>query len=168
MIKQTLILKTLCELNAGCYRFNVLDSDDDGISQANNDGGGYARLKKVAGGNFYMIEEDFGKYISQAFRFGTDLISGVEEVDAVVEESEKALVVFPNPTNSSVKLRLENWVGEVSWELRNSMGSLIRSGEFLAGEGYLLNVEMEDLSRGVYSISVENEEEKAMKWVVKK
>ncbi len=161
--------KDTLELNAGCYRFNVLDSDDDGISfWANNDGGGYARLKKVAGGNFYMIEEDFGKYISQAFRFETDLISGVEEVDALVEESEKALVVFPNPTNSSVKVRLENWVGEVSWELRNSMGSLIRSGEFLAGEGYLLNVEMEDLSRGVYSISVENEEEKAMKWVVKK
>ena len=53
-------------LNQGCYRFTVNDSGDDGIDfWANNDGSGYVRLKKVAGGNFKVFESDFGKSISK-------------------------------------------------------------------------------------------------------
>ena len=95
------------ELNEGCYRFNVLDSGDDGLNfWANNDGGGYARIKKVAGGNFYTIEEDFGKYISQAFRFETDLVSDIEEVEIGEESIERDVRIFPNPTNSNFKASL--------------------------------------------------------------
>ena len=154
------------ELNAGCYRFMVKDSDDDGISfWANNDGGGYARLKKVQGGNFFTIEEDFGKYISQAFRFETDLVVVGEEY--IENTPEPELVVFPNPTNLNIKVRLDNWDGDVIWELRNSLGSIMRSGEFEAGRGYLINVEMETLASGVYSFLVKDEVRHLQNWVVK-
>ena len=154
------------ELNAGCYRFTVKDSDDDGISfWANNDGGGYARLKKVQGGNFFTIEEDFGKYISQAFRFETDLVVVGEEYIENIPEPE--LVVFPNPTNSNIKVRLDNWDGDVIWELRNSLGLIVKSGEFEAGRGYLINVEMESFASGVYSFSVKDEVRHLQNWVVK-
>ena len=158
--------KDTLELNAGCYRFTVKDSDDDGLDfWANNDGGGYARLKKVSGGNFYTIESDFGKYISQAFRFETDLVSDIEEIDTVEEYPE--VVIFPNPTNSNIKAKLTNWAGSVEWELRNSMGLLVKSGEFATGEGYLLNVQMDDLSSGVYSLNIKNNRDNTLNWVVK-
>ncbi len=156
------------ELNEGCYRFNVLDSGDDGLNfWANNDGGGYARIKKVAGGNFYTIEEDFGKYISQAFRFETDLVSDIEEVEIGEESIERDVRIFPNPTNSNFKVSLDNWEGEVRWELRNSIGSLVFSGEFISGEGYLLSVDMTSLSNGIYSLSVYQGTENIIRWVVK-
>ncbi|MBM71590.1 MAG: hypothetical protein CL847_02245 [Crocinitomicaceae bacterium] len=155
------------ELNTGCYRFNVMDSDDDGISfWANNDGGGYARLKKVSGGNMYVIEEDFGKYISHAFRFETDLISDLEEVEESVVEQE--VVVFPNPTHDVVKVKLINWTSDVVWKLRNAMGSLVSSGEFTPGSGYLLNIDMSALSSGVYSLSLDNKDASSLNWIVKK
>ena len=154
------------EFNTGCYRFNVMDSDDDGISfWANNDGGGYARLKKVSGGNMYVIEEDFGKYISHAFRFETDLISEIEEIEEVAEKPE--VVVFPNPTNENIKVKLSNWEGDVVWELRNSIGSIVNSGEFNAGQGFLLNIEMNSLSSGFYSLSIKDDEVSTQNWVVK-
>ena len=90
----------------------------------------------------------------------------MEELEDVALEPE--VVVFPNPTNDNIKVKLENWNGEVVWELRNAMGALVRSGEFVSGVGYLLNVEMSSLASGVYSLSIEDHEVNTLNWVVKK
>ena len=109
------------ELNTGCYRFNLLDSDDDGLSfWANNDGDGFARLTKVSGENVYAIEEDFGKYISHAFRFESNLNSEEEEEEqeSISENSCSELFIseyvegngnnkaieFYNPTSDYIEL----------------------------------------------------------------
>ena len=113
-----------------------------------------------------ILEEDFGKYISHAFRFETDLISDVYEFEEVAVEPE--VVIFPNPTNDDVKVNLSNWASDVVWELRNALGALVSTGEFITGSGYLLNIEMSALSSGVYSLSIENEEASTLNWVVKK
>jgi hypothetical protein len=79
-------------LNQGCYRVTIYDSGDDGQSfWANSDGSGYTRLKKVSGGNFINFEPDFGKFISQAFFFQTNVVSVDENPMADVQ----SVVAFP-------------------------------------------------------------------------
>jgi len=160
--------KDTLALNAGCYRFNVLDNDDDGMDfWANNDGAGYVRLKKVAGSTFITFEADFGKSISQAFRFETDLVNDVEE-DIYSEESSATINVYPNPATSNVMVSFEEWGGEIDWELRNSMGMLVRNGQFLTNSTRVLNVDLNGVANGVYSFSVVEGGQRAMQWIVKK
>ena len=160
--------KDTLALNAGCYRFNVLDNDDDGMDfWANNDGSGYVRLKKVAGSTFITFEADFGKSISQAFRFETDLVNDVEE-EIYYESTPATINVYPNPATSNVMVSFEEWGGEIDWELRNSMGMLVSNGQFFANSGRVLNVDLDGVASGVYSLSVAGGGQKAMQWVVKK
>ena len=111
-------------MNQGCYTFEFLDADDDGISfWANNDGSGYVRLRKV-GGNFITFEGDFGKSIVHNFHFETNLVNGVEA--PVVEEG--SVQVFPNPARDMVTFTLEGWEGEFRWSLRDGAGREVDFG----------------------------------------
>tara|TARA_B110000467_G_C18265465_1_gene448960 strand:- start:55 stop:1263 length:1209 start_codon:yes stop_codon:yes gene_type:complete len=160
------VFKDTLELNEGCYRFTILDSGDDGLSfWANNDGGGYARFKKVSGGNFSTIEEDFGKSYSLAFRFETDLISDVEEILEV--EKSPAVRIFPNPAIDIVSASLENFSGLVNWKLRTSTGVFVKGGEFVSDSGRLLSIDLEGLASGVYCLSLQTETQHSVSWLVK-
>lgn len=154
------------ELNEGCYRFTVNDSGDDGLSfWANNDGGGYARFKKVAGGNFTMLEDDFGKSISYAFRFETNLFTEHEEI--LVHDETTSLDVFPNPTNGIVRAKLTGFNSNVHWSLNNTLGQTVLSGEFNPKANKLLLIDMCGLSDGMYSLFVSGEDGQMTSWVVK-
>lgn len=158
--------KDTLALNAGCYRFTVLDSDDDGMDfWANSDGVGYVKLKKVAGSNFTTLEADFGKSISQTFRFETDLVNDVEEV--VAEEEVEEVKVYPNPATANVLVSIENWDGDIDWEMRNSLGELVRSGQFANVSNQVLNIDVEELATGLYSLSLSGGGRHSMQWVVK-
>jgi hypothetical protein len=160
------VFKDTLELNEGCYRFTILDSGDDGLSfWANNDGGGYARFKKVSGGNFSTIEEDFGKSYSLAFRFETDLISDVEEILEV--EKSPTVRIFPNPAIDIVSASLENFSGLVNWKLRTSTGVFVKGGEFVSDSGRLLSIDLEGLASGVYCLSLQTETQHSVSWLVK-
>ena len=143
-----------------------MDSDDDGLTfWANNDGGGYVRFKKVAGGNFTTLEDDFGKSISQAFRFETNLISDVEEVVSIDDSPE--VNVFPNPTHGFVRARIDGFDSEVKWVLRNSMAQEIQSGNFRPSNGLLLSFDMSDYAMGMYSLEVFNGESRIINWIIR-
>lgn len=120
----------------------------------------------MSGGNFTTLEDDFGKSISQAFRFETDIVIDVEEVVGDIIDVS-SIRIFPNPTASNVKVALDNMLGDVVWKLRNAMGELVMHGEFRAGEGLLLNIEMNSLAQGVYGLSVQNGSSKLLNWIVK-
>ena len=110
-------------VNAGCYTFEFLDSDDDGISfWANNDGSGFIRLRKV-GGNFITFEPDFGKSIVHNFA-KTGLVNSIDE--PVVEAG--SVEVFPNPARDVVHFSLEGWEGEFQWALLDGAGREVESG----------------------------------------
>ncbi len=154
-------------LNEGCYRFTVNDTGDDGLSfWANNDGSGYARFKKVAGGNFTMLEDDFGKSISYAFRFETNLVTEQEEV--LVGHEALSIEVFPNPTNNIARAKLTGFSSDVHWVLRNSLGQTALSGDFNPRLNMLLTLDMVNLADGVYSLNAFCEEGEKMTLVVKK
>ena len=84
------------------------------------------------------------------------------------EESSAILNVYPNPANSTVMVSFEEWGGEIDWELRNSMGMLVRNGQFLTNSTRVLNVDLNGVANGVYSFSVVEGGQRAMQWIVKK
>ncbi len=147
-------------INQGCYRFTVYDSGDDGMSfWANNDGSGYVRLKKVASGNFHVFEPDFGKSISQAFFFQTNVV-GVEE--PAVEAP--GLAAFPNPASDQINLRWNPTFAPTRWQLRDLQGRLVDQGTIAPGNSGL-TLPVSGLSSGAYHIEVAGERTREGIWV---
>lgn len=143
-------------LNQGCYRVTILDSGDDGQSfWANSDGSGYTRLKKVSGGNFINFEPDFGKSISQAFFFQTNVVS----VNEVSKQDERSILTFPNPSNGEIKLKLTGFANgqELSWVCHNLMGQELKSGFFRNVQGQLGLLNLASLPHGTYALAVLDE-----------
>lgn len=141
-------------LNQGCYRFTIHDLGDDGQDfWANSDGSGYTRLKKVQGGNFINFEPDFGKYISQAFYFQTNLVNVEEEIAPLPVSFE----VFPNPSDGVVKLRTHGLeAGEtLIWKCYDFMGRLQASGTWVHQAGQLGVIQLQGISSGTYALSLE-------------
>ena len=135
-------------LNQGCYRFTVRDTGDDGMSfWANNDGSGYVRLKKVASGNFIVFEPDFGKSVSQAFFFQTNVVS-VDDADVV---TLPALQAFPNPASDVVHLRWDAAFSPERFVVRDVRGGLVLEGDIPGGSGGHV-VSVSGLRPGTYHI----------------
>lgn len=153
-------------LNQGCYRFTINDLGDDGQSfWANSDGSGYTRIKKVAGGNFINFEPDFGKSISQAFFFQTNLVTVEEEMP----EAERTLSVFPNPSDGiyQVKLTGFNPTERIQWRCYDAMGREVAEGSWRA-PGARVALDLRSLPAGTYALICFDEEGgKTSKWIQK-
>ena len=102
--------------------------------------------KKWQGGNFINFEPDFGKSISQAFFFQTNLV-GVEEF---VSNRQFGFQVFPNPSDAQFNVRLDGWnEGQLAnWSLRDPMGRLIDQGARRLSSGELLAAVFQGMSTG--------------------
>ena len=151
-------------LNQGCYRFTVNDSGDDGIDfWANNDGSGYVRLKKVAGGNFKVFESDFGKSISQAFYWATNLYSGVDEQPAAGGD----VAVFPNPLQDQLTLLPAGFSGQAEYHIHNVQGQLIDQGVWHAQAGRQSILDASAWPSGTLVVVVRQEDQVWTRWVVK-
>ncbi|MCH2199320.1 MAG: T9SS type A sorting domain-containing protein [Flavobacteriales bacterium] len=142
-------------LNAGCYKFILSDSDDDGLSFfANNDGNGTCRLKKVAGSTFIQFETDFGKEIVHYFNFQTDLVSVDEEF-----KPEPTVVVFPNPGTDRCNVKISGMEQDISYRMFDVNGKLVASGNRKLAGGGLLSIDTYDLPAGMYSVIIDDGEQ---------
>ena len=151
------------ELNQGCYRFTVYDSGDDGIDfWANNDGSGYVRLKRVAGGNFTVFESDFGKSISQAFYFATNLVSSLEETSSHPAD----LAVYPNPFRDELVMVPAGLQGQVQWSVHDSMGRLLDAGSCWAETGERVPLDASTWPEGLVVLVVEQGDLRLNRWLV--
>jgi hypothetical protein len=152
-------------LNEGCYRMTIYDVGDDGQSfWANNDGSGYTRVKKVQGGNFINFEPDFGKSISQAFFFQTNIV-GIEEPEMT---KPIGMHVFPNPSPAQFNVRLDGWQpGQpASWTLRDAMGRLVDQGSKRMSQGELLVLQLGAFQDGTYALTLTHESgEETTRWI---
>lgn len=160
-----LTFRDTLSLNQGCYRFTINDVGDDGQGfWANSDGSGYTRLKKVAGGNFINFEPDFGKFISQAFFFQTNLVSVEEELPAV----EQAFSVFPNPSNGEFQVKLTGFAAgsRLDWTCYDAMGREVKTGQWTAPNQGLITWDLQGLRPGAYAVLAIGEfGQKLSKWV---
>ena len=140
-------------LNAGCYRLEVRDTDDDGQDfWANDDGSGYTRVKRVAGGNFVNFEPDFGRSISQAFHFATNLVS-VQPI-AAPAASPATLAVHPNPTSGVLHVAVAGFRpdAELAWTVLDPAGRSVLSGRSPSSAG--LTLDLAGLPSGLYALRV--------------
>ncbi len=153
-------------LNAGCYRFTVRDSGDDGQAfWANNDGSGYTRLKRVAGGNFIAFEPDFGRSISQAFYFATNLVDVAEHATTARKGSVQA---YPNPSDGTVYARLEGFEPgtPVAWTVRDAQGRLQAQGSWRGGLGERMRLDLASLGTGLVHIEWTQGELRCGEWIL--
>lgn len=151
-------------LNQGCYRFTVLDSDDDGIDfWANSDGVGYVRLKRVAGAVYHTFEPDFGKSVSQAFYFATNLVNHVGEFEGAAGD----VGVFPNPVSRELTLLPAGISGESTWEAYNVQGQLLERGTWWATSNQRTILDVSDWASGTVVLVLRQGEHKWTHWVLK-
>ena len=132
----------------GCYRLRILDSDDDGISfWANNDGGGFVRVK---GGNesWKTLATDFGRFIEYDFTVGGVLAVPTEEFTQIFE-------VFPNPTSGLLQVDLD-FGTEANAELRitDLLGNVIMSEQLNQFRSGKRTLDMSTHSNGVYFCTI--------------
>jgi len=139
------------QLNAGCYKFHLKDSDDDGLNFfANNDGSGYARLKRNGGGSFIIFENDFGKEIEHFFQWKTDLVSVPE-----LAQNDLKVGLFPNPAKNEVFIKVHDFNGSLNVQLYNLNGQVIEQKQKKYLQGDLIRFDLKSLSAGVYAIRLE-------------
>lgn len=151
-------------LNEGCYRLTIYDSGDDGLSfWANNDGSGYCSLKRVLGPTFKNFEADFGKSISQAFYWATDVYSEVEEVP----EARGDLAVYPNPAKDQLTLLPAGFSGHTQWRVHNAQGQLLNEGVWTAEAGRQSMLDASSWPSGTLVLVFQTEEQAWTKWIVK-
>ncbi len=146
MSSNTLYRDTL-ELNPGCYRFQLNDSDDDGINWwANNDGAGYVRFKEVGGPTFNYFEADFGDDINYEFTV---------EFPLAYEEAKGAhqFEAYPNPTKDQLNIALSGFDSEVFIRVFNNLGQLVLSQNINTTLTETTSqIDMRNLGSGVYVV----------------
>ena len=115
----TAYLDTLFNLN-GCYRLEIQDSGDDGISfWANGDGSGNIKIKSI-GEPFLDLEPDFGKFLVYEFVAG-DITPTYNLVNT------KSINIYPNPSSDIFNAELEGYSGNIQIELINSVGQVLKT-----------------------------------------
>ena len=129
----------------GCYTFIVEDTDDDGIDfWANNDGVGYARLKKFNAGWLKMLEGDFGKNSFYQFK--------VETTSEINEQSNLKIGIFPNPTTDNIFVNGNvNEINDIT--IINSIGEVLRHRKVNNSESPI-QISLEDFTNGIYFINI--------------
>lgn len=150
------------QLNAGCYKFILSDSGQDGLSFfANNDGNGTCRMKKVGGSTFIQFEPDFGKEIVHYFNFQTDLVAVEEEL-----AEEVGLSLFPNPGSTRINARLRGFNPDVHWQLFDVNGKLLSEGRKVLMKDETLVIPAFDLPAGMYSLLVtDGSRRRSQRWI---
>lgn len=118
-----------------CYTFTINDSFGDGIYTD----GGYYDIKTQAGADV-IIGSPFGSSQSSLFKY---------QVLSTNEVVKNTLGIYPNPTTDI--LNITNLKGKATYIIHNAVGQLVLQGEV---KDQKINVS--DLTKGVYVLSLEN------------
>lgn len=133
----------------GCYRFEMTDSDKDGIRfWANNDGNGGIRFANAGvPGTYITFNGDFGTSIIHNFMIGGAL--DVKEP----QDSETGWELYPVPASEQVTLLGNPLKNATSLRIMNAGGQLIRTEQH---NGSPIQFSVQGLARGMYYVQVEN------------
>jgi Concanavalin A-like lectin/glucanases superfamily/Peptide-N-glycosidase F, C terminal/Secretion system C-terminal sorting domain len=136
-------------LQAGCYSFEIKDTDDDGISfWANNDGSGFARIRKLNNTIAYTFVPDFGKFIK--YNFTVDYPLAYEDL-----EPKASMKVYPNPTQNNFAITLDG-VENNQVDISNTLGQKVKP-RFIEKSNEVIYF-MDNLPLGVYFIQVKQDD----------
>ena len=124
----------------------------------------YCSLKRVAGPTVKNFEADFGKSISQAFYWATDVYTTeVEEVP----EARGDLAVYPNPAKDQLTLLPAGFSGPTQWRVHNAQGQLLDQGVWTAEAGRQSVLDASSWPSGTLVLVFQTEGQAWTKWIVK-
>jgi hypothetical protein len=141
-------------LENGCYRIILEDSDDDGIgfwysNQVEGETYGQFRVRKVGGAYLETFPTDFGRYHRYDLTVGFDMGTNNQLLDHTIE-------VFPNPTEGAMRVELSGAVaGNAELVIVDIMGRKIYSESMEASNDFAFSdLQLEGLESGTYIIRV--------------
>ena len=136
-------------LSIGCYKLEILDTDDDGLSFfANNDGSGFFRMRTISNGYLKNFEADFGR--SLVYNFTVDYPLSYEQMNAMTKTSE----VYPNPNNGSFNIKFGNITPNKVIVL-DMLGKIVYQKNISNNYDELLKVNLGDKSKGIYIVQLQ-------------
>ena len=100
--------------------------------------------------------------------FGVDTIS-IDRIVGIQEElaNSSNFTVYPNPSNGSFRLIMNNKQdADYTLKLRDAQGKLIIEEQLNVNGNFVKDYNFEDLSRGVYFLSVQSDEESIVKKLI--
>ncbi len=132
-------------LDPGCYTLCMVDSANDGLSYwaRPSQGSGYLKIKKVGGGIKKNFEPEFGHKILYSFT-----IAGV--INETPTEPIFGVELFPNPTSGELFFDLSNVNEEITMEITDLSGRVIRSEKAMVNGNYTKQFDMSDMANGTY------------------
>lgn len=147
-------------LDTGCYRMEITDKQNDGLSYWAwpNQGTGFLRLWNDAGGIFKAFESEFGHSISFSFTVGALSEAGyVYEPEGVEELGMGSQInAYPNPNNGKFYLELIGFEGDQQLEVIDMSGQRVFAKALRIHHAHLDQLDL-DLAAGVYFVRVKNE-----------
>lgn len=139
------IYRDTLHLSYGCYKFKVIDTDEDGISfWANSDGAGVMQFKRGNGTLLKTFNPDFGASIEYNFTVDYPL-----SYDDLVESNEVKL--YPNPATDQFSIEAPGIEGaEVN--VRNAIGQVINLPRNISSGKLVFNTS--SVSKGIYFVNI--------------
>ena len=143
------LYKDTIHLTTGCYKVELIDTDEDGLYFfANNDGTGIFSIRKVSGAPLKGFESDFGDKLEHYFSVGY----GVNINETFKEVNFK---LYPNPVNELINLELNGFVDKVEVEIFDALGKLVIKDSFINQEHITTKkISFIDRNKGMYYIKI--------------
>ena len=156
------------DLPPGCYSFELLDSDGDGLSfwADPNAGNGNASIRRYLGTSTLAaktFEPEFGSIIKFDFVLGT-----ITPTDNV-EEAFRFFSIAPNPTEGEAKIELQGFAGDFNVELVSLTGQVLDNEvlRLYENEHRIHTISLQNHPAGMYFVRIVGEDKVWTKAVVK-
>ncbi len=131
-------------LSNGCYSITAYDTYGDGVCCYN--GSGLFRILKGSTATLIGSSGDYGDFFN--VNFGIDFQVGVDEVIS------SDLFIYPNPTSGQIRINTGISDSKFTAKIFDLAGQLVLSREG-AVSGYLAQLDLSELSNGLYIIQIE-------------
>lgn len=154
--------KDTLNLSPGCYKFQITDSGENGLSFfANNEGSGFVRLRKVGGSVIKTFNSNFGDELTQYFTVGYGV--GIED-----NNGDKKVEIFPNPGAGIYNLEIDGFGGNVEVIVYDAFGKLI-SKEIKQASDYFLKTKLDltSMENGIYFVKITDGIKSSISQIVK-
>lgn len=141
------------QLDPGCYRFVLSDSDCDGLNFLNNgngDGVGFARMHTTDGTLTLLrtFEADFGCELHQQFTVGYTVGTG-----KVIKNAEVS--VYPNPANQLLNVDvMVPQAANVQVDIFTATGQRVLQKNQPSATSQNIQLELNELPAGIYLVRV--------------
>lgn len=146
------VYKDTLELLPGCYKFELTDSGQDGLSWWANpgQGSGYIRFKNaVNGGIIKNFLSDFGGQVYQQFT-----VAVTTSIDEYPYTDKATLEVYPNPTDGPVMIDLTTTGHESGRvEISDMLGRKIIVQQLSERTAESLEFDLSYYPRGIYFVN---------------